>query len=105
MGRGGKNIVQSGCRMAARQRETAERLRRCLALYNVLAWRILYATMLARAVPNNGLPQHGQAPFRTTQVEAIWTFQVADVQAFSHSQHTHSAPSTSTPTGRGVSAG
>jgi hypothetical protein len=44
-------ILQSGCGIEARQRATAERLRRCLALYSVLAWRILYATMLARAVP------------------------------------------------------
>ena len=44
-------ILKSGCRIEARQLETAERLRRCLALYSVLAWRILYATMLARSVP------------------------------------------------------
>ena len=44
-------ILKSGCRIEARQCETAERLRRCLALYSVLAWRILYATMLARSVP------------------------------------------------------
>lgn len=44
-------ILKSGCRLEARQFETAERLRRCLALYSVLAWRIFYATMLARSVP------------------------------------------------------
>jgi hypothetical protein len=44
-------ILKSGCRIEARQWATAERLRRCLALYSVLAWRILYATMLARSVP------------------------------------------------------
>ena len=44
-------ILKSGCRIEARQLETAERLRRCLALYSVLAWWILYATMLARSVP------------------------------------------------------
>lgn len=44
-------IVKSGCRLEARQFATAERLQRCLALYSVLAWRILYATMLARSVP------------------------------------------------------
>jgi hypothetical protein len=44
-------VLKSGCRIEARQLETAERLRRCLALYSVLAWRILYATMLARSVP------------------------------------------------------
>ena len=44
-------ILKSGCHLEARQLQKAERLRRALALYSVLAWRILYATMLARAVP------------------------------------------------------
>jgi transposase Tn5 family protein len=44
-------ILKSGYRIEARQFETADRLRRCLSLYSVLAWRILYATMLARSVP------------------------------------------------------
>jgi hypothetical protein len=45
-------IVKSGCRLEARQCQKAERLHRALALYSVLAWRIFYATMLARAVPD-----------------------------------------------------
>src|SRR5438093_1169270 len=45
-------IVKSGCHLAARQCQKAERLRRALALYRVLAWRIFYATMRARAVPD-----------------------------------------------------
>jgi hypothetical protein len=44
-------ILKSGCRLEARQCATADRLQRGLALYSVLAWRIFYATMLARAVP------------------------------------------------------
>jgi hypothetical protein len=44
-------VLKSGCRIEARQLETAERLKRCLPLYSVIAWRILYATMLSRAVP------------------------------------------------------
>jgi hypothetical protein len=44
-------ILKSGCRIEARQLATAERLQRCLTLYSVIAWRIFYATMLARAVP------------------------------------------------------
>lgn len=44
-------ILNSGCRIAARQLATAERLQRCLTLYSVIAWRVFYATMLARAVP------------------------------------------------------
>lgn len=45
-------ILKSGCKLEARQLESAARLERCLALYSVIAWRILYATMLARAVPD-----------------------------------------------------
>jgi Transposase DNA-binding/Transposase Tn5 dimerisation domain len=44
-------ILKSGCRLEARQFQWAERLQRCLSLYSVLAWRIFYATMLVRAVP------------------------------------------------------
>jgi Transposase DNA-binding/Transposase Tn5 dimerisation domain len=44
-------ILKSGCRLEARQFQWAERLQRCLALYSVLAWRIFYATMLVRSVP------------------------------------------------------
>jgi hypothetical protein len=44
-------ILQSGCRIEARQLATSERLQRCLTLYSVIAWRVFYATMLARAVP------------------------------------------------------
>jgi len=45
-------VLKSGCRMEARQLETADRLRRCLAVYSVLAWRILYPTMVSRAMPD-----------------------------------------------------
>jgi Transposase Tn5 dimerisation domain/Transposase DNA-binding len=44
-------ILQSGCRIEARQLATGGRLRRCLTLYSVIAWRVFYAIMLARAVP------------------------------------------------------
>jgi hypothetical protein len=45
-------VLKSGCRIEDRQLESAARLRRCLTLYSVIAWRILYATMLARALPD-----------------------------------------------------
>jgi hypothetical protein len=44
-------VLKSGCRIEARQLETSERLQRCLPLYSILAWRILYATLLSRALP------------------------------------------------------
>jgi hypothetical protein len=45
-------VLKSGCRIEARQLETADRLKRCLTLYAVIAWRVLYATMLSRTVPD-----------------------------------------------------
>lgn len=44
-------VLKSGCRLEARQLESADRLRRCLTLFSIIAWRILWATMLARAAP------------------------------------------------------
>jgi len=44
-------ILKSGCRLEARQLATNERLERCLTLYSIIAWRVFYALMLARAVP------------------------------------------------------
>ena len=57
-------ILKSGCRIESRQLATADRLNRCLALYSVIAWRILYATMLARALPD--------APCSVLLDEAEW---------------------------------
>lgn len=45
-------ILKSGCRIEMRQLESAERLERLLTVYAVIAWRILYATLLARLVPD-----------------------------------------------------
>jgi hypothetical protein len=44
-------MLKSGCRIEARQLDTGERLQRGLTLYSVIAWRVFYAIMLARAVP------------------------------------------------------
>jgi len=44
-------ILKSGCRIEARQLETAERIQRCLALDAVVAWRVLFLTMLSRNIP------------------------------------------------------
>jgi hypothetical protein len=45
-------VLKSGCRIESRQLESFERLQRLLTLYAVIAWRILYATLLARLVPD-----------------------------------------------------
>jgi hypothetical protein len=44
--------LKSGCAIETRQLETADRLRRCLAVFSVIAWRVMFTTMLARAVPD-----------------------------------------------------
>ncbi len=45
-------ILKSGCRIEERQLGTAERLDCCLALYSVIASRLLMLTYLARTAPN-----------------------------------------------------
>ena len=45
-------VLKSGCAFEQRQLASAENLQRALSLYSVIAWRIVYATMLARAVPD-----------------------------------------------------
>jgi len=47
-----QTVLKSGCRLEARPLDTADRLRRCLAVYSVLAWRLLYTTMVSRAMPD-----------------------------------------------------
>jgi hypothetical protein len=45
-------VLKSGCALEQRQLASAENLQRGLALYSVIAWRVLAATLLARAVPD-----------------------------------------------------
>ena len=45
-------VLKSGCRIEQLQLETAVRLRRCLAVYALIAWRVLFLTMQSREVPN-----------------------------------------------------
>jgi hypothetical protein len=44
-------VLKSGCRFEERQLGTAERLKRCLAVDLIVAWRILYITMYGREHP------------------------------------------------------
>lgn len=41
-------VIKSGCRIEARQFGTLERFERATSLFAVIAWRILYTTLLAR---------------------------------------------------------
>jgi hypothetical protein len=45
-------ILKSGCNIEMRQLESLDRLERLISVYAVIAWRILYATLLARIVPD-----------------------------------------------------
>jgi hypothetical protein len=45
-------ILKDGCRIEMRQLQSAERLKRLITIYAVIAWRIFYATLLARLVPD-----------------------------------------------------
>jgi hypothetical protein len=44
-------VLKNGCRVQERQLESAERLKRCLALDMVVAWRILILSKLGRKTP------------------------------------------------------
>ncbi|MFU8798303.1 MAG: IS4 family transposase, partial [Gammaproteobacteria bacterium] len=45
-------ILKSGCQVEKLQLETKTRFDTCLTLYMIIAWRILYLTLLARACPD-----------------------------------------------------
>lgn len=45
-------ILKSICNIEQLQLETIDRLRRCLALYAVIAWRVLFLTMQSRSMPD-----------------------------------------------------
>jgi hypothetical protein len=45
-------VLKSGCDIEGRQLGHVDSLERCLALYSVVAWRVLYAVMLSRHVPD-----------------------------------------------------
>lgn len=45
-------VLKSGCQIEHKQLGSAFRLTNCVTRYSVIAWRIRYATLLARAVPD-----------------------------------------------------
>lgn len=44
-------VLKAGCKVEDIQLETFDRLKPCLMLYKIVAWRVLYATMLGRECP------------------------------------------------------
>ena len=49
---GWHKTLKSGCAIESRQLASREALCRCLALYSVIAWRVLFAGRLARTTPD-----------------------------------------------------
>lgn len=45
-------VLKSGCRVEERQFAFADRIERYLALDSVIAWRVLFLTMIGRELPN-----------------------------------------------------
>lgn len=45
-------VLKSGCQVEKLQLQTPERLLACLGLYLIVAWRVLYLTMLGRVCPD-----------------------------------------------------
>ncbi len=45
-------VFKTGCKVEEIQLEKASRLKPCLALYHIVAWRVLYVTMLGREAPD-----------------------------------------------------
>jgi hypothetical protein len=45
-------VLKSGCRVEDLQLESAERFKPCLALYMIVAWRVMYVLMLGRECPD-----------------------------------------------------
>jgi hypothetical protein len=64
-------ILQSGCQVEKLQLETADRLKPCLAMYMIVAWRVLYATMLGRACPELSC----EVIFSEAEWKSVWTVQ------------------------------
>ena len=63
-------VLKSGCNVEKRQLETYDRLRRCLAVDIVVAWYILYLTMVGRDTPD--LPC--TVIFEDEEWKALWVF-------------------------------
>jgi len=62
-------VFKTGCKVEEIQLETDDRLKPCLMLYKVVAWRVLYLTMLGRECP--------QVPcneiFADEEWKSVWT--------------------------------
>jgi hypothetical protein len=61
-------ILKTGCRVEKLQLETTARLKNALALYEIIAWRIMYLTYLNRTDPHAPCDQY----FASQEWKSIW---------------------------------
>jgi hypothetical protein len=61
-------MLKTGCRVEDIQLETQARLKNCLAMYAIIAWRVLYVTYLNRTCPT--LPC--TAVFTSSEWKSVW---------------------------------
>jgi hypothetical protein len=62
-------VLKTGCRVEARQLARTDRLRPCIALLMMVAWRILYVTWMGRAYPQLSC----EAVFSADEWQSVWT--------------------------------
>jgi Transposase DNA-binding/Transposase Tn5 dimerisation domain len=62
-------VLKTGCKVEDIQLETADRLKPCLMLYKIVAWRVLYATMLGRECPTLAC----DVIFAEHEWKSVWT--------------------------------
>lgn len=62
------HILKNGCKIEKLQLEHADRLKPAIALYMIIAWRVLYLTMLGRKCPNLSC----DAVFDTEEWQAVY---------------------------------
>jgi len=61
--------LKTGCKVEQIQLETLPRLKRCLAFYEIIAWRILYLTYLNRTTPDVPCT----TVFTSSEWKSVWT--------------------------------
>ncbi len=61
--------LKTGCSVEDIQLETASRLKNCLALYKIIAWRVMYLTYLNRTNPSDSC----ETVFSTSEWKSVWS--------------------------------
>lgn len=63
-------ILKEGCRIEKLQMESVENLKRAIALYSIVAWRLMYITYIARIYPD----QPCTIAFSNNEWQALWCY-------------------------------